>query len=112
MKISRIDKKFERRKAQRHPCSEVIFFVTGKGFHEGQCKDYSHGGLFIKTSEVLSVGEVITIAIPFSDRMDDKRKAQIMWKNTEGFGVAMFEKREGAEPEIVRLQKRVGSGSI
>ena len=61
VEISKNDKKFERRKAQRHPCSEVIFFATGSGFHEGQCKDYSRGGLFIKTSEILSVGAVINL---------------------------------------------------
>jgi flagellar basal body L-ring protein FlgH len=111
VKISKIDKKFERRKAQRHPCTEVIFFASRSGFHEGQCKDYSRDGLFIQTSEILSVGEIITVAIPFSDRMDDKRNAQIMWKNAAGFGVALFEKRNGANPKIVRLQRRVGNGS-
>lgn len=111
MKISRNEKKFERRKSRRHPCSEVIFFTTGRGFHEGQCKDYSRGGLFIQTSEILSVGEVITVAIPFSDRMDDKRNGQIMWKNSEGFGIELFEKRNGAEPDIARIQMRVDNGS-
>jgi hypothetical protein len=110
VKISKTDKKFERRKEQRQPCSEEIFFTTANGLHEGQCKDYSRGGLFIQTSEMLSIGEVITVAIPFSDSMNDKRNAQIMWKNTEGFGVALFEDRFGTEPEILRLQRRVGMG--
>jgi len=112
MTILKNDQKFERRKEQRHPCLETIFFATGNGFHEGRCKDHSHGGLFIQTSEILSVGEVITVAMPFTDKKDDKRNAQIMWKNTEGFGVELFQSRIGAEPEINRLQRRVGYGSF
>ena len=43
--------------------------------------------------------------------MDDKRNGQIMWKNSEGFGIELFEKRNGAEPDIARIQMRVDNGS-
>ena len=111
VKISKNEKEGERRKAKRHPCSELIFFVTEGQFYEGQCKDISRSGLFIQTSEFFSVGEVITVAMPFSDRKDDKRKAQIIWRNKEGFGAELFGNRNEAEPDIERIEKRIGNSS-
>jgi len=82
--------KDERRKAPRYMFSRYIFYATENSFHEGELKDYSHSGLFIKTSYPLPVGEVVTVALPYSDDLNDKRKAQVVWRNDEGFGVEFF----------------------
>ena len=50
---------------QRKPYSGHIFFVAKNGFNEGRLKDFSRSGLFINSKARLSVGEVITMALPF-----------------------------------------------
>ena len=41
-----------------------IFFTTKSGFFEGELTNYNRHGLFIKTQEGLTVGEIITVALP------------------------------------------------
>ena len=60
-KKSNMDKRIN----QRKPYSGDIFFVGKNGFNEGWLKDFSRSGLFIFTKARLSVGEIITIALPF-----------------------------------------------
>ena len=50
---------------KRIPCSGHIFFSGKRGFFEGELKNYSKNGLFIKTDEDLTLGEFITVALPY-----------------------------------------------
>jgi len=57
--------KMNKRINQRKPYSGHIFFFAANGFNTGRFKDFSHSGLVINSKAGLSVGEIITIAIPF-----------------------------------------------
>jgi hypothetical protein len=85
----------EKRSEPRKTYSGAIFFATKKGFYEGSLKNYSRNGLFISTRDMLPVGEVLTIALPYLDNNHntEKRSGQIMWSCKEGFGVELFRDR-------------------
>ena len=56
----------------RKSYSGKIFFITKNGFNEGRLKNFSRYGLFIETKEDLSVGEIITVALPHIEGRDLK----------------------------------------
>jgi hypothetical protein len=112
MKALKIDKTIERRIEKRHACSEPIFFATQNQLYEGQLKDYSRNGLFIKTREVLSVGEMITVVDPHPDGADKKRQGQILWKNQEGFGVELCRLREEGGHNVIRLERKITNNRL
>ena len=101
MEALKINKNFERRVEKRHTCSEEILFATQSRLYEGQLKDYGRNGIFIKTKEVLSVGETITVVDPHPDGENKKRKGQILWRNKEGFGVELYRHRNGRELKVI-----------
>ena len=106
MKALKIDKNIERRIEKRHACSEEIFFATQSRLYEGQLRDYGRNGLFIKTKEVLQVGEMITVVDPHPDGGNKKRKGQILWRNKEGFGVELYSYRNEWEHQVLRFEQR------
>lgn len=106
MKALTIEKNSERRIEKRHICSEDIFFATQNQLHEGKLKDYSRNGLFIKTKEALSVGEMVTVIDPHPSGDNKKRKGQILWRDSEGFGVELYRQRNDRESKIIRFEKR------
>jgi hypothetical protein len=106
MKALKLDQNMERRIEKRHACSEPIFFATQKRLYEGQLKDYSRNGLFIRTREKLTVGEMITVVDPHPEGNNIKRKGQILWKNNEGFGVELYRRRNEIENNVIRFEKR------
>jgi len=106
MKALRVDRNIERRIEKRHACSEEIFFATQSRLYEGQLKDYGRNGLFIKTKEVLTVGEMITVVDPHPDGGNKKRKGQILWRSKEGFGVELYRPRNEREQKVIRFEKR------
>ena len=87
---------------QRKPYSGNIFFVARNGFNEGMLKNFSRSGLFIITPARLSVGEIITIAIPFVENKQVKCRGQIMRSTKEGFGIELFIKRSTANLKIIK----------
>ena len=95
MESSNKDKNHEKREDPRIEYSGHIFFITKDGFYEGDLTNYSEHGLFIRTSKILSVGSVITIALPYLDG-HVKRQGQVVRTNKNGFGVELF--REDEEP--------------
>ena len=101
MEALKIDPNMERRFEKRHACSEEIFFATKKRLYEGQLKDYGRNGLFIKTKEVLSLGETITVVDPHPDGGNIKRKGQM-----EGFAVELYRHRNEREHSVIRFEKR------
>jgi hypothetical protein len=106
MEALKMEQNNERRVETRHACSQKIFFVIQNQFYEGELENYSHNGLFIKTKEVLQVGEVVTVADPNPDGEDKKRQGQILWKNKEGFGVELFRSRNDRENKVLRFEQR------
>ena len=83
--------------SQRKPYSGHIFFVAKNGFNEGRLKDFSKSGLFINSKARLSVGEIITMALPFLNGKKTKCKGQIMRSTNDGFGIEFFRDRSFAK---------------
>ena len=94
---------FEKRIKGRKPYSGDIFFTAHNGFHEGRLKNYSPCGLFIRTKASLSIGEIITIALPYLNAKQAKYQGQVLWSNREGVGIELFKKRH-VWYDYIRLQ--------
>ncbi len=92
----------DKRLNQRISFSGHIFFVSKDGFNEGRLKNYSKSGLFIITKARLSVGEIITVAIPYANDKRIKRKGQIMRQDRDGFGIDLFRSRSYASLKIIK----------
>ncbi len=84
---------FEKRIKGRKPYSGNIFFTANNGFHEGRLQNYSPSGLFIRTKASLSIGEIITIALPYLKAKQVKYQGQVLWSSREGVGIELFKKR-------------------
>jgi hypothetical protein len=79
-----------RRKHERKEYGTNIVFAIKDRAYSGILRNISVGGAFIATASVnqLSIGEVVTISIPFTDgRKHVRRRARIEWQNNEGFAV-------------------------
>jgi hypothetical protein len=87
---------------QRRPYSGHIFFVGKNGFNEGILKDFSRSGLFIITKARLSVGEIITIALPYLKGKKVKYRGQILRCTKEGFGIELFANRSAVNLKIIK----------
>jgi len=96
----------ERRIDARNAYSGHIFFATKDRFFEGELKNYSERGLFIKTYEFLKLGAFITVALPSVCGQRSKVKAQILWRNHEGYGVELVKERTGKNTKLLRLEAR------
>jgi hypothetical protein len=105
MKALKIHKNIERRIEKRHASSEEIFFATQTRLYEGQLRNYGRNGLFIKSKNILPIGEIITVVDPHPAGQNIKRKGQILWTNKEGFGVELYRPRSDKENKIVRFEK-------
>jgi Tfp pilus assembly protein PilZ len=89
-----ITKKFGKNRIdKRTHYSGHIFFTTKSGLFEGELENYSKYGLFIITKEDLTLGEMITVALPYVEDEQIKLKGQIRWRNSEGYGVQLIRKR-------------------
>ena len=106
MEPLKINRNADRRIEKRRTCSEEIFFATSKRLYEGQLKDYGRNGLFIKSKNILPVGEIITVVDPHPDGGNLKRKGQILWNNKEGFGVELYRNRNDRDNKVIRFEKR------
>ena len=100
MRIFNRESKMGKRINQRKPYSGHIFFTAKNGFNEGRLKDFSKSGLFINSRARLSVGEIITMALPFLNGKKTKCKGQIMRSTNEGFGIEFFRDRSFAKVVI------------
>ena len=92
---------------QRYACSNDIFFATRTRFYEGLLDNYSRNGLFVQTKEDLPVGEAVTVVDPNPDADNEKRQGQIVWKNSEGFGVELFHSRDEREQKALRFERTI-----
>jgi hypothetical protein len=94
----------EKRKHPRFPQTKRIFFATKDRFFEGRLENISRFGMAIQFADPLNLDEIITIALPFSNDRQKKRKAQIVWMDTGRgrFGLEFFRKRRPPELRIAR----------
>jgi Tfp pilus assembly protein PilZ len=83
----------EKRLDKRIPYTGHILISTKNGFFQGELENYSTSGLFIKTDEDLTLGELITVAPPYMEDKQIKLQAKILWRNSEGYGVEFVKKR-------------------
>ena len=102
MKILNSKKNIDERMRLRKPYSGHIFFSTKSGFAEGRLKDYSRSGLFIESNVSVSVGEIITIALPYLNGKHTKCRGQIIWRNEQGFGIELFKKRSAMTFKVIK----------
>ncbi len=86
----------------RKPYPSHIFFFAKSGFAEGRLRDYSRSGLFIESKVSVSVGEIITIALPYLNGKHTKCRGQVMWRNKEGFGIELFKKRSAMALKVIK----------
>ena len=102
MRITNKKSNMDKRTNQRRPYSGEIFFVGKNGFNEGCLKDFSRSGLFIVAKARLSVGEIITIALPFLNGKKVKCRGQILRCTKEGFGIELFGNRSVINLKIIK----------
>ena len=60
-----MNRKKELRKEKRIPFESFIFYSTEHQLYEGEIKNYSTSGLFVKTSEKHSVGQTLNFMLPY-----------------------------------------------
>ena len=94
--------KLEKRLKPRKPYSGHILFTSKNGFSEGELKNYSRHGLFIETDAYLSVGDIITIALPHLNGKNIKCKGPIIWRNQYGCGIELFRMRTIENLRIIK----------
>ena len=82
----------EKRSYKRVNYTGHILISTKNGFFQGELKNYSTSGLFIKTDEDLTLGDLITVAPPYMEDDQIKMQAKVLWRNSEGYGVEFVEK--------------------
>jgi hypothetical protein len=99
METSNKEKKSEKRYEPRIEYSGSVFFSTKAGFYEGDLENYSESGLYIRTSHLLPLGSVITIALPYSDG-HVKRQGQVMRADKDGFGIELFKEEDEAFQKV------------
>jgi hypothetical protein len=104
--IAPTNKKVNKRIDPRIPYSGNIFFSTSNGFFEGELTNYSRYGLFIKTQENLTLGEIITVALPYVENKQIKFQAQILRGNNEGYGLELLRKRDDTNPQLRKIEAK------
>jgi hypothetical protein len=101
MKNLKSEENIEKRSNVRKPYSGHIFFSTKNGFYEGRLKNYSDSGLFIETEASLSVGDIITIALPYVEDNHAKYTGEILRCDKKGFGIELFKERSETDDKIL-----------
>lgn len=104
MQIAEDRKTFEKRKAPRQTYSGHILFSTKHGLWEGKLVNFSRDGLFIEAGAPLSIGEIVTFAIPYSKNINYKRKGVIVWRNGKGFGAKLLKEDNHLSSNIIHIK--------
>ena len=104
--MKKIKSNFEKRIHPRSLYSGYIFFATESQLFEGYLENFSQHGLFIKTSEILTLGDLITVALPYMEKKQSKVLGQILWQNREGYGIELLRKRNGDNFKLLKLEMR------
>ena len=76
------------RKHPRKPCSIPVKYVSQNKIQQGEIKDISLGGIFLKTDTGITVGKRLQLAIPVRKKGKVlKRAGKIVWANQSGVGI-------------------------
>ncbi len=84
--------KKELRKEPRKHFKGSIFYATEHQLYEGEVKNYSASGIFVKTRGKFFVGQTLNLALPYSKAEKSKHLGEVVWKNREGIGVEIKSK--------------------
>ena len=84
-----VNRKKELRREKRIPFESYFFYFTEHQLYEGEIKNYSSSGLFVKTSDKHSVGQTLNFILPYAIAKGAKRLGEVIWQNTEGIGVEL-----------------------
>lgn len=77
----------------RRKYDQTITFSTQNRQYRAYCKNISSGGIFIQTSEIFQLGQLVILEIPFSDGKEAiKVPAEIVRVNTDGIGLKFMKK--------------------
>ena len=87
-----METKEELRKEQRKPFKGSIFYSTELQLYEGEVKNYSTSGIFVKTRGKFFVGQTLNLALPYSKAKKSKHIGEVIWQNKEGVGVELKSK--------------------
>jgi Tfp pilus assembly protein PilZ len=72
----------------------ISFYIQNKRY-QALCKDISSGGIFIQTSEVFHLGQLVTLDIPFSNGDQSIQvPAEIVRVDTDGIGLRFMKKEK------------------
>ena len=86
--------KKELRKEPRKHFTGSIFYASEQQLYEGEVKNYSTSGVFVKTRGKFFVGQTLNLALPYSKEKDSKRLGAVIWQNAEGIGVELNNERD------------------
>ena len=84
--------KKELRKDPRKHFKGSIFYATEHQLYEGEVKNYSASGIFVKTRGKFFVGQTLNLALPYSKAKNTKRLGEVIWQDREGVGVELKSK--------------------
>ena len=77
----------------RRKYDQTITFSTQNRQYSAYCKDISNSGIYIQTSEIFQLGQLVTLDIPFSDGKESiKVPAEIVRVNPDGIGLKFMKK--------------------
>lgn len=82
-----------RRKYERKPYDAYILFSFKGHVFQGDLKDISVGGAFIRSLHTrhLEKEDLVTISIPFTDGSKHvKRTGRVLWKTRTGFAITFY----------------------
>lgn len=78
----------------RRKYDQTITFSTQNRQYSALCKDISNGGIFIETSEMFQLGQLVTLDIPFSRGEESiKVPAEVVRVNPDGIGLRFMKKK-------------------
>jgi len=86
--------KKELRKEPRKHFKGSIFYASEHQLYEGEVKNYSASGVFVKTRGKFFVGQELNLALPYLKAEDSKRLGAVVWQSTEGIGVELNVERD------------------
>ncbi len=81
------------RDGARRIYDQTISFSTQERQYTALCKDISNGGIFVETSEMFRLGQLVTLNIPFSHGEESiKVPAEVVRVNPDGIGLKFMKK--------------------
>jgi hypothetical protein len=82
------DQYFGSREHPRIDCAIPLKYEFDNRTYEGITENVSSGGVFIKTRDLVAVGQQVTVYIPVKKKGKIKRlQGRVTWSNRMGFGV-------------------------